>query len=61
MQSHDAFLPDTLFGTAFRQGDLNVFESIVEEIEALIPWRLYGHVVERCGRLDKPGAASKTT
>jgi hypothetical protein len=40
MQSQDPFLPDTLFGTAFRQGDLAALEAIVEDVEAGIPWRL---------------------
>ncbi len=40
MHSQDPFLADTLFGTAFRQGDLAALEAIVEEVEAGIPWRL---------------------
>ena len=38
--SRDPWLPDTLFGTAFRRGDVAVLDDIVEEIEAGTPWRL---------------------
>lgn len=40
MQSQDPFLADTLFGTAFRRGDISALEAVVEEVEAGLPWRL---------------------
>ncbi|HMB70394.1 MAG TPA: TRAFs-binding domain-containing protein [bacterium] len=38
--SRDPFLPDTLFGTAFRRGDLAVLERVLDEVEAGTPFRL---------------------
>ena len=38
--SQDLFLPDTLFGTAFRRGDLAALERIVDVVEAGTPFRL---------------------
>lgn len=40
MHSQDPFLADTLFGTAFRQGDLAALEAIVEDVEQGAAWRL---------------------
>ena len=31
---------DTLFGTAFRQGDVVILEDIADEIEGGVPWQL---------------------
>lgn len=39
-KSPDPWLPDTLFGTAFRHGDLATLDEIVERVERGVPWRL---------------------
>ena len=38
--SRDPWLPDTLFGTAFRRGDTAVLDDITDEIESGVRWRL---------------------
>ena len=38
--SRDPFLPDTLFGTAFRRGDVTALEDIVEDVEAGTRWKI---------------------
>jgi hypothetical protein len=38
--SQDPWLPDTLFGTAFRRGDVTALEDIVEDVETGRRWRL---------------------
>ena len=38
--SSDVWLDNTLFGTAFRGGEMSVLEDIADEIEGGVPWQL---------------------
>jgi hypothetical protein len=48
-QSTDPWLPYTLFGIAFRRGDVAALEEHVERVESGVPWRLGSTLQDAAG------------
>lgn len=58
-KSQDPWLPDTLFGTAFRRGDVAALEEIVDKVERGVPWRLGSTLTDAREWIAQAPAASR--